>query len=263
MADGTAFELMRGVVETTQNHENRISLLEGAGVITTHTTSGTWTKPAGYQDDDLFTFICICGGNGGSEAVTANTARQRAPGGLGGGYISKQFRYGDLPATVAMTIGAGGAGATEDGLGAEGGITSFGTLLVGTKGIGAIFKADGSYAVSYGPGNGGKGGINDVTNDVFADAERGESSGFAAGGEPGFPASGLVVGQNGADAPVGVPSGGGGGGGGNYDSLSATIGPGGDGGFPGGGGGGGGIGNTSSANGGNGANGCIYEVRPY
>lgn len=262
MADGAAFELMRGVVEGVQNHENRISLLEGAGVITTHTTSGTWTKPAGYQDSDLFTIICICGGDGGAEGVTtAAGATQRAPGGLGGGYISKQFRYGDLPDTVDMTIGAGGAGATADGPGSTGGITSFGALLVGAKGVGAIFKADGSYAVSVGPGNGGKGGVFNTDDHVYLEAERGDSSGFAAGGEAGFPAAGLLDGQTGADAPAGVPSGGGGGGGGN--AITGSYGVGGNGGFPGGGGGGGGAYSSATTDGGNGGNGCIYEVRPY
>lgn len=242
---------------------NRITALEGGGVLTQYTSSATWTKPtvspvtgAAYQADDIFTVICINGGTGGAKPLTGSGSSYGggAPGGPSGGYVSKQIRYADLPSTVAMTAGAAGAGATTNGAsGSDGGTTSFGSLVVGTQGLGAVYKDDGSYATSIPPGRGGRGAATDSTNNVYFTGEPGQSGPFAVGGES--PNNG--TGAAGAAAPAGIPSGGGGGGGGGLANA------GGAGGFPGGGGGGGGRNAASYANGGPGGAGCLYVIAPY
>jgi hypothetical protein len=244
---------------TTLN--NKVTALIGGGVLTQYTTNATWTKPTvspsngvAYQPDDLFTVICICGGNGGGRGSIS----MPFPGGLSGGYVSQQFKYSALPATVAMTIGAAGAGATANStVGGSGGSTSFGSLVVGQKGAGSILKTDGSYATAIPPGDGGDGGsiyfATTSTPGTSGRVGRGKSSSFAAGGEVG-----ASTGGNGAAAPAGTPAGGGGGAGAN------GTGTGGAGGFPGGAGGGGGVGGTgTTTNGGAGAAGCIYVIAPY
>ena len=246
-------------------HETRITALEGVGVVTQYTSNGTWTKPTvspttgdPYEPNDLFTVICINGGQGGAKGgTTAGAFHGGTPGGISGGYVSRQFKYQDLPSTVAMTIGGGGNGATSDStVGAMGGATTFGSLVAGSPGVGAVYKDDGSYAVAIAPGDGGWGGVSDATNTIFRTGEPGKSGPFARGG-----LATAGTGGNGADAPAGIPSGGGGGAGGNGSTSSANAG--GVGGFPGGGGGGGSQTQTLQANGGAGADGCIYVIAPF
>lgn len=240
---------------TTLN--GRVTTLEGVGVITQYTVNATWTKPTvspsngvAYQPNDLFTIICICGGNGGTAASAGAAPPSAGAGGQSGGYVSRQFRYSELTAaSYAMTIGA--AGGANGGVG---GITTFGALVTGVKGVGAIFKPDGAYAAAVKPGSGGTGSCgSSTTTAAVGPGTNGEASAFAAAGILGSNA----VGGNGGAAAAGTPSGGGGGGGGGANNNA-----GGTGGFPGGGGGGGGQGSLS-ANGGAGAAGCIYVVAPY
>ena len=88
--------------------------------------SGTWTKPAGL-DDNAFVTVELWGGGGGG--------RSRYAGAGGGAYYRTTLRAGDLPSSVAVTVGAGGVAAT-------GGTSAFGT-----------------YAYAYGGGSGyGTGG---------------------------------------------------------------------------------------------------------
>jgi hypothetical protein len=231
----------------------RITALEGGGTLTQYTTSATWTNPTPAAHN-LITVVCINGGQGGGKG--GSTSLNPGLGGQAGGYISKQFYTDALPSTVAMTIGAGTAGATSEGNATIGGTTSFGSYLTGTAGVGAIFKADGSYSTSVPPGNGGNGGERTAGTAGYSEMlpTAGLGSAFAAGG---WPVAG-GVGGNGAAAPSGVPSGGGGGGGGGPDSSSNA---GGAGGSPGGAGGGGNAyGSSSFGNGGAGAAGCIYTV---
>lgn len=255
----TATTVAQATVEATAavtNLNGRVVALEGGKTITTYTVSGTWTNPTPTQHK-LITVICICGGDGGGRPQTSTG--DTAKGGQSGGYMSKQFYTDAIPATVAMTIGAGGAGASSvGGQGSAGGATSFGSLLVGAKGIGAAFR-DGSFQVAVPPGNGGNGGwAYESTTSPFPRAvvasQPGAGSGFAPGGRPGFSSAGSA----GSASPANIPAGGGGGGGGSEANA------GGIGGFPGGGGGAGGIaisGATGSSGvGAAGASGCIYVV---
>lgn len=133
------------------------------------TATGTWTKPAGL-DDDTMVFVEAWAGGGGGASGAQNG------GGGGGGWHGGWFRLVDLPSTVTVTVGAGGA------VGANGGNSSFGTLLTAYAGIGSVAAA------------GGRGGS------------------AAAGGLFGAGAGG-ASGTQGADALT--ENGGGGGGGGN------------------------------------------------
>lgn len=257
---------VKAQVDTTATevagHETRITALEGIGVMTQYNTSQTWTKPTvsptnglPYGPDDLFTVICIRGGRGGAKGSVANghAFGGGAPGGDSGGYVSRQFKYSDLPSTVAMTVGAAGTGATVAGNdGNPGGATSFGSLVVGSPGLGAVYKADGTYATSLPPGDGGRGGVWDSSAYIVT-GENGKSGPFAAGGRTANTGNG----GDGDDAPAGIPSGGGGGAGGGASGL------GGEGGFPGGGGGGGGRNGGVMQNGGPGGAGSIYVIAPF
>lgn len=99
---------------------------------TVYDVSGTWTKPAGL-DANAFVTVELWGGGGGGASGGRNG------GGGGGGYNRRVFRAGDLPSSLAVTVGAGG------GLNVAGGASSFGT-----------------YAYAYGGGfgyySGGGGG---------------------------------------------------------------------------------------------------------
>lgn len=241
--------------EAVTNIHGRVTALEGGGVMTTYTISGTWTNPA-PTEHRLITVIAVGGGDGGAKGSTG--IQDTAKGGRNGGYVSRQLYTDELPATVAMVIGAPGAGNTSGGLGGSGGTTTFGTFVVSTKGLGAVYKDDGSYAVAIAPGDGGNGSRYDA-NGPMVPSQPGVSSAFAVGGTAGF--GGFGNGGDGGTAPANVPSGGGGGGGGSV-LTPATTGPGGLGGFPGGGGGGGAGFGTGFGNGASGASGCIYVIDP-
>lgn len=96
------------------------------------TASGTWTKPTGAR----FVLVMIfAGGGGGSTRVASGDL---GSGGGGGECVWYMFQASDLAATVAVTIGAGGAGGVTGGSndGAAGGNTTFGAHLTAYGGAG-------------------------------------------------------------------------------------------------------------------------------
>lgn len=127
------------------------------------TTNGTWTKPPGCT----FVFIkAIGGGGGGGSGRRGASATIRSGGGGGGGsaYNEKLFKASDLPASLTITIGAGGSGApavtvdnTSGSMGGVGGSTSARTGNPGTE-------------VFFAPGGGGGGGGSNGTTTVGGDA---------------------------------------------------------------------------------------------
>lgn len=185
------------------------------------TASGTWNKPAGIDDDAMVLVEAWAGGGGGSSA-------NQGGGGGGGGYTRQWFRYGDLPSSVSVTIGAGGA------VGANGGNTTFGALLTAFPGLAGASPA------------GGRGGS------AAAGGAFGAGLGATTAGNSGFPASSEF----------------GGGGGGAGDTVSASAGNGGAALRGGGGGGGRSSGNGFvgtggvSVFGGNGGDGNAAGVAP-
>src|SRR5689334_22059432 len=108
-----------------------------------YSTAGsfTWTKPSGAKFVEV---ICIAGGGGGGSGRrgAASTLRYGGNGGVGGGVSWAAtpgtnpfiFRAAQLPASVAVTVGAGGTGGavvstndTDGTAGGAGGASLFGT----------------------------------------------------------------------------------------------------------------------------------------
>lgn len=208
------------------------------------TASGTWTKPAGHNDNAIVFVEAIGGGSGGTGGARGNTAsgtgaKQGAGGAGGGGGAGGrvQLLYGNVPATVSIQIGAGGAGGagatgteSNGSSGSAGGSTSFGSFI--TAGGGIVFpgKATGSpywqsSSGSYAGGAGGAGGGSGSSNST--------GNGFpgAAGGASVFLGDGGGGGKGDSHNPdpgtVGdVPGGGGGGGGGSKGAAAGAGGSG-------------------------------------
>lgn len=220
------------------------------------TASGTWTKPAGYDPNTTVLVQAWGGGGGGARSSISNSGR----GGGGGGYMERMFRMSELPASVAVTIGAGGAaGALNGGLSGAGGNTTFGSLLTAFGG-GASWGEASSTAVAAGGGggenaaggNGATGGINGVGG-----RPGGGSGSAAAGGLTVCDALTIFGGGGGrggnttSSAGFAVYGGGGGGGGSAPGGTSLFGGNGGGegqpGAVPGGGGGGGSLSGPSAA----------------
>jgi hypothetical protein len=203
--------------------------------IQTFSANGTFTKPASGTS----VVVELWGGGGGGGGANASGS---GGGGAGGHYIKRTFRIDELPATVAVTIGAAGASGATGVRGGNGGITEFG---------------------NYSQANGGGGG-----GAYTLDPGRGGGSAAATGGRGGLAGSGIAGGGGGTNGSIfgvggvgdaagttptaslpghggtGVNSGGGGGG------ASATYA--GDGGDSTNGGAGGGGGSTTADKGGSG-----------
>jgi hypothetical protein len=222
------------------------------------TSSGTWTKPSGYDDDTVVMVEVWGAGGGGGRSGVANFG---AGGGGGGSYAVRFFRMADLPSSVTVTIGAGGTGAITNVAGGIGGNTTFGALLTGFGGGGG----GGGAAAVPAAGGGGGGENGPGTSAVINTPGVGGSVGGAGGGVGSAKSSALTIHGGGGGSPSQTGTGGdavyggaGGGGGvasgtaggiskfgGNGGAGSAGTTPGGAGSAP--GGGGGGCGNASGA----------------
>ena len=225
---------------TPQRTAQAIAMLAGTIEVETFTTSGTFTK---HVDDLSYIIHCVAGGGGGGKQGTSSTTYAGSGGGGGAG------NYQHLPAalvgaTVTVTVGAGGLGATSaaGGAGGGGGTSSFGNLVFAYGGAGGGF-------VSATSGSAGGGVLG-----------AGSGSGGGAGGDI---RSSLYGGGFGSSISFGKAIYGGGGGS-STDTSSIFAGSGGangNAGASGGGGGGGGVGSTQ--NGGDGGNGriTIYRIK--
>lgn len=194
--------------------------------VQTFTGSGTYTKPSGAKK--VFVQAWGAGGGGGR----ANTSADRGAGGGGGAYKEFWFDASAVSATETVTIGAGGAGGSatpQDG--ADGGNTTFGSLLTAYGGGGG---QGANSAPVFGGGGGGsmaKGAVGGGAGSPGAPLA-GEGASGAAG------TAGEYSGGGGANTSAGGAShyGGGGGGGASNGAGGTSV-------F----GGGGGAGNASGA----------------
>ena len=104
--------------------------------VQTFTSPGTstWTKPSGVNQVRVLLLGAGAGGNNGSRLATT-VQRLGGQGSGGGAFVSYTFYAADLPATVSVTVGAGGngaAGRTTDGAstaGVAGGRSIFGSYI--------------------------------------------------------------------------------------------------------------------------------------
>ncbi|MGA0531894.1 DUF2793 domain-containing protein [Hansschlegelia sp. KR7-227] len=121
--------------------------------------SGVWTKPAWAKR--VRVMLCSGGGGGGSGGLRGASVAIAGGGGAAPGTMcDAEFAAADLPATVAVTVGAGGAGGaavttadTNGAAGAQGGASAFGgylqTSVFGNQGGGGAV-AGGAAGLSSG-----------------------------------------------------------------------------------------------------------------
>ncbi|MCC6919414.1 MAG: DUF2793 domain-containing protein [Alphaproteobacteria bacterium] len=234
------------------------------------TASGTWTKPAWAKRVHV---VAIAGGaGGGSGALRAAGVACGGGGGGGTGAMTEAvFAASDLGATVAVTIGAGGAGGaaqtTTDGngnAGTAGGVTSFGSYLKaeidssnpGAGGTTAGGAAGAHQAVKdYPTGSGGSGGAGGTGAGTSAGNGGGRLASGGGGGGGLSAANAEGAGGNGGPAAIGAMTvaavAGGAAGGGAGSAGTANPQP-----YPAGSGGGGGGGAGHAVNGGAGGAGA-------
>lgn len=243
------FAPLNGQAGTISNHETRIISLEDGGTLTVYAGNDVWINPGVGR----IGVGVVCGGQAGQDGLQSTSP---AGGGVHGGYSYREFNCGSLPSTVDVSVGAGGS---SNGQG--GGISQFGTLLIGQPATaGSILSNRGAMSSSSTPGVGGQSAAPNVP---AVAGTAGTASALALGGDGGV--DGDVDGKPGGSMDLDsiTPCGGGGGGAGaSMGGIGGSPGLGGAGGAPGGGGGAGG--NRALANsgatrvGGPGGNGRVW-----
>lgn len=217
-----------------------------------YTSDNTWTKPS--QGNFALVTIWGGGGGGGRGGITG--------GGGGGACVQRLYRLSELPASVAITIGLGGAGRSNDGNGNVGGNTTFGALLTAYGGGGG--QSDNFSGTAGGGGGGSLGAGTPFTAGaghgpslagVLGGTTIGQSADFGGAGGGGDTSGGNAYWGGGGGGGRGFASGAGGislhgGNGGNGATTTGQAGS-----VPGGGGGGS---NGTSGAGGNGL--CLIYV---
>lgn len=258
--------------------------------VQTFSASGTWIKPP----NALLTFVRLIGGGGGGGSGAKGAAGAVRSGGAGGGGAAPviwQFDSSALPATLPITIGAGGAGgaaqtvSTAGVTGSPGAASYFGTILYAAPGLagqgGQIGNASTAGTGGLGTSSGGAGGQGGIAvpgdNAVQAGGAGGgggggsltavDATGNGGSGSPTW--NGTIAGATGGVVDSTLPFSGtvnglkpGGGGGGGASSATTHGQAGAAGGNFGGGGGGGGaaLASFNSGAGGTGAGGLCVVI---
>jgi len=117
----------------------------------TFNNSGTWTKPGNATSNDTIVVMCIGGGGGGSGG--RDNYDGTFSGGAGGGVVLASIQADQLGATVSVTVGSGGNGASTNGPSASGnagGGSSFGNYFRATGGAAGNVSGAGNGAFSTG-----------------------------------------------------------------------------------------------------------------
>lgn len=216
------------------------------------TSTQTWTKPVGCTAV-VVEIMGGGGGGGGGARVASGTQCSGGGGGGGGGFSFARYQASDLPASLTVTIGAGGtsgAGSTSDGVagsnGGAGGDSSFGAFgqtyaLIGYRGgAGAGGQVAGNAGGGAGAGIIQVGGNASTGTGGTAGTGGGNGGSGAAGaigangGSGGGGCTNAAAGSNGGGASIGGAGGGAGGGissapasfaGGNGGGTNAYTGP--------------------------------------
>jgi hypothetical protein len=168
------------------------------------TSSGTWSKPAWASRVQVL--LVAGGGGGGSGALRASGAAASGGGGGAPGVSNEaELRAADLTATVAVTIGSGGAGGAaqstggaDGAAGTAGGATLFGAYLralpgataAGGGGAGASAAGGLASGVRFAPPASDVTGGSGTTTGGGAGAGGGGRIGGGAGGGGGLTAAG-------------------------------------------------------------------------
>ena len=218
-----------GTVLTSDGTDVTWAAASGGGDYQAFTADGTWTKPAGIDADTMVWVELWGGGSSGRRNATDH------PGGGGGGYVRAAFRAGDLGATVAVTIGLGGAASAGNGL--AGGSTTFGTHLGASGGgtvtgatggaggtVNLVDKAIAKFVFAEAGGSGGAAGVVG-TSTITSGAGGGGGAAVAILGGTSFNGGNGGAGGDGTPAPTaGTAPGGAGGGGFNVNSGAGANG---------------------------------------
>lgn len=175
-----------------------------------------WTVPAGVNR--VFCRVWGAGGGGGAGKTNTNSGG----GGAGGGYDEAWLAV-TPGATIAVTVGAGGAGAVSDGhAGTSGGNSVCGTLTVrgGNFGSGNSYAQPGGYSLRYGyPGFDWSGATSVAIPSALNNANGRHAGSPDRGGQGGGGADAAHAGYAGGNGALG----GGGGGSGSYDTGTAAT----------------------------------------
>lgn len=106
------------------------------------TSSGTWTKPAGLDGDTPVVVQLVGGGGSGARCYDYDFST----GGNGGNFFERIMKLSDLPSSVSVTVGSGGAATSSTGNGNNGGNSSFGSYATASGGLGGEFNGSSNSA---------------------------------------------------------------------------------------------------------------------
>ena len=114
----------------------------GATPNQTFTSSGTWSKPGSVSDSAVVIFYLVGGGSSGGYYYGG-------PGGNGGGVGILSATMGNLPSSISITVGAGGARQTSGGYSTNaGGVTSITSNSVTFKANGGVTGNNAAVAMA-------------------------------------------------------------------------------------------------------------------
>lgn len=152
-------------------------------------SSGNFVK-ANYPGLRAIRVQLVGGGGAGGGAFAGGSGHSAGGGGGGGGYAEIFLVAVQIPTTVAVTIGAGGLGVSAAS-GGDGGISSFGSILSATGGLGGGTFAANTLTIGALSGAGGEG----TGGDLYLPGSPGQMGGGAAT---------LALGGNGGDSMMGA-----------------------------------------------------------